>query len=145
MRKIIPFDLLLPEHYATDDLNLTFLPVKTTTDNPYSSNGDVLVAVEFSAETDILAHLTDESFILLRNVANAPEEIVSMKLSVVHDIYTFTPLSAISIQPIVKLRRNLADLDIFGKVIFSFHDFAGLMNVDGKAREVVDFPMVNLP
>jgi len=135
MKKYIPFDLFVPEIYMTDDLSISLLPVTTGKDNPYSSNGDILLAVFFSQATDIIQYLTDGSFILLET----PSGKVSMKLKVENDIYTFSPLSNNGQKPIVKLKENLGTLDIVGKVIFSFHDFAGLTDINNRFREILSF------
>ncbi|MDR0921889.1 MAG: hypothetical protein LBM95_05875 [Lactobacillales bacterium] len=140
----IPFDLFVPEQYMTEDLSIAVLPVQTTNDNPYSSQGDILIAVQFSSETNILSHLTDGSFILLVDVEGSPSEVTSMKLSVHEDIYTFVPTSKIATKPIVKFRENLQELIILGKVIFSFHDFGGLTDMNEKFREILHFPQEGL-
>lgn len=139
MKKYIPFDLFVPEKYMTEDLSIGLLPVETTCDNPYSSKGDILVAVFFSEETDILSHLMDNSFILLKNVENAPTPLTSMRLKITNNIYTFYPLSKIATQPIVKFQENLSELEIVGKVLFGFHDFANLTDINERFREILRF------
>lgn len=136
MKKYIPFELFVPEEYMSDDLSISLLPVNTSVDNPYSVQGDILIAVMFSEETDILKHLTNESFIIFQT----DEGLHSMRLKVEDGVYTFLPLTAQGMKPIVKLKENIFELAIVGKVIFSFHDFADLTNPNINFREILSFP-----
>ncbi|MBS7576657.1 MULTISPECIES: hypothetical protein [unclassified Enterococcus] len=121
----IPFDLILPEKFARQDIEITLIPLMITEPNLYSSDGDILVVANLENVLAITNYLEINYFYIIKQ----GKRLRTTKLISITDSYHFISTDQLS----EKIDICYDELGmILGQIIMSYHDFADLSNEQGN-------------
>lgn len=120
----IPFDLIIPEKFTHQDIEITLIPLMITELNPYSSNGDILVVANLENVLAITNYLEINYFYVIKE----GQRLRTAKLLAITDCYHFKTTDQLSER--INLCYDELDM-ILGQIIMSYHDFADLSDEKG--------------